>query len=436
MTRKIFLLMTLIVVISFSVLTAGCLEDVLGTSEPTENFTLPPNVQQAARQVNEKVPVDVYFDATVSMKGYTTLAAGNVYRTLPDILTDVGSSMGEVNFYKFSEQITLLENRDYRNYSSPAPYYEIVTAIQNVVAQANPAHLSVIVTDLFESDSDWSSMARQIRTKYFDNHLAVAVIGIKNSFNGEVFDVGLNAAKFDYNSNDNTALFRPFYLMILGQEADITRFMEKFKERQTLPNETHYLMLSENLSTANDFSSMPMTDLQNFYNTDKLKLGNNGVKEFGLDKFAEPASLTVQFTYKPQLGACPLNMEEIVPDVKILVQEGEEWQPLDSNDVNVTLTPIEGNPNSFDVTVSMTPERSLREGKYNFVHISLSPTEKGYMLPEWVRNWNMPNVDVDKANFDGSKTINLVHVIGSLKDSVFATAPLKLIDMNFVVDAH
>ena len=84
----------------------------------------------------------------------------------------------------------------------------------------------------------------------------------------------------------------------------------------------------------------------------------------------------------------------------------------------------------------MTPERSLREGKYNFVHISLSPTEKGYMLPEWVRNWNMPNVDVDKENFDGSKTINLVHVIGSLKDSVFATAPLKLIDINFVVDTH
>ena len=132
---------TLIAVISFSVLTAGCLEDVVKTSEPAENFTLPPNVQNVARQVNEKVPVDVYFDATVSMKGYTTLAAGNVYRIFPDILTDVGSSMGEVNFYKFGEQITLLENRDYRNYSSPAPYYEIITAIQNVVEQANSPHI-------------------------------------------------------------------------------------------------------------------------------------------------------------------------------------------------------------------------------------------------------------------------------------------------------
>lgn len=436
MNKNFFSLTFLTFIFVLTIFSAGCIGDSDG-EEKSNGLVLPSDYVQTVKPMNEKVDVDVYFDATVSMRGYTTLAAGNVYRTLPDILTDVGSSMGEVKFYQFGAEIKLLENRDYRKFSSPEPYVEVITAIQNVVDRADTSHLSVIITDLFESDSDWSNISRKIREKYFANHLAVAVVGIRNSFDGEIFDVGLNAAKFNYTSYDYPYKFRPFYMLVMGNENSIERFLEKFKERQTLPNETHYLLLSENLATeSNDFSDLPILDLQNFFNDNRLEIADSTVKEFGLDTFSSPASYTVQFDYKPQFGACPLNFNEIVTDVKVFSLEDSEWQAIDSNDVKINVKPLEENANSFAVTLTLTPERTLKNGRINFVHAALTPSEKGYLLPEWVRAWNMPNVDVDAENFDGSKTINLIHVIGSMKDSVFAAARPTLVNMNFLVDAQ
>ena len=83
----------------------------------------------------------------------------------------------------------------------------------------------------------------------------------------------------------------------------------------------------------------------------------------------------------------------------------------------------------------MIPENNLREGKINFVHAEILPTEKGYLLPEWVTAWNMANVDVEPENFIGSKTINLVQVLGSLKSSVYSAARPALVNINFVIDS-
>ena len=305
--------------------------------------------------------------------------------------------MGEIRFYKFGAEIFELANRDYRKFSSPEPYNEKITAVQNVIDKSDTNHLSLIVTDLFESDSDWSNISKKIREKYFANHLAVAIIAIKNSFNGDIFDVGLNAAKFNYNSYDYPDRFRPFYILVMGQESYINKFMEKFKERQTLPNETNYLLLSENLaSSTSNFASLPVSNLQNFYLNDVLNLADKGVGEFGVDNFNEPSSFYLQFDYNPQLGACPLNMNEMISEVKIFSQEEEikndddsdddkedksekKWQPISAEGATVTINPVEGQEKIFVVNVSMLPEKNLREERLNFVHITLSPSEKGYI---------------------------------------------------------
>ncbi len=390
---------------------------------------------------NAKADVDVYFDATISMKGYTTLAAGNVYRTLPDILDAIGTSMGKASFFKFGKEVTPIDNREHKKFSSQEPYIELVTAVHNVVDYANPDHLTVIVTDLFESEADWSNITKKIREKYFANHKAVAVIGVKNSFNGEIFDVGLNAAKFNYNSYDDPNRFRPFYLLILGDEAPVKNFMERFKDVQTLNNNTGYLLLSENLTeTTIDFAKMALEEIEmeNFFAETKLDIVSKGVREFGIDSFSSPAMFTVNFDYKEPLGACQLNLDEMTQDVRIfaLDYDNGEWQELEENDVKIEVAAVEGEQNKFAAKFSMTPDKSLERGKINFVHAALVPTAKGYQLPQWVRNWNMANVDVAPGNFDGSKTINLIHVLNALKDAVFDTTRPAMIEFNFFVDAR
>ena len=90
-------------VLFMTVALSGC----IGPDEPI--LTMPPGSQVPPGQKPARMTVDVYWDATVSMRGFTTLAAGNVYRTLPDMLGELGVSLGEARFFRFGEQITPIE---------------------------------------------------------------------------------------------------------------------------------------------------------------------------------------------------------------------------------------------------------------------------------------------------------------------------------------
>ena len=416
--KKIFL------IICAAILICGCGNKI--QTVPPLPGTLP-NIL-----TSEKIDTDIYFDATVSMKGFTTLAAGNVYLTLPDLLGDLCGSMGETKFFSFGEQIHPLDRSNYRRLTSPEVYTELITAVANVVDRADTNHLSIIVTDLFESESDWSNVAQKLREKFFANHLSLAVVGIRNSFNGEIFDVGLNAAKFNYNSFDNPDRYRPFYLLIMGRDDVVKNFLRKFNERQTLPNDTGYLLLSENLTeTPSDFSNFELGEVENFYSDDTLGLDNR-VKEFGLDNFNEAASFMFSWQYNPPLGACPLDLSEIDSAIEIFSVDGEDWTPLDKNDVRVSLLKDNRQSDIFLIKVSLTPEKTLAEGKLNFVRIKIMPKEQGYQLPLWSELWNV-NVDGVTKNFDGSKTLNLNRVLSSLKESIFSASRPTLMQVNFVV---
>ena len=89
----------LVLVFAAAIGLAGC-----GSSGPTVSGDIPSifSKQQAEKQ---KTDVDVYWDATYSMQGYTTIPEGNVYRSLPDNLEDIGNSMGQVKFFRFGETV-------------------------------------------------------------------------------------------------------------------------------------------------------------------------------------------------------------------------------------------------------------------------------------------------------------------------------------------
>ncbi|MBR3747888.1 MAG: hypothetical protein IKP64_00695 [Selenomonadaceae bacterium] len=378
----------------------------------------------------ETFDTDIYFDATVSMRGFTTNPTNNVYVTLPDLLGDLCGNAGAVNFFGFGEQIFELNGRSYRQFTTPEVYVEAITSVANVVERADTSHLSIIVTDLFESDADWSFVTKKIREKFFAAHLTVAVVGIRNSFAGEIFDVGLSAAKFNYNSFDDPNRYRPFYLLILGRDDAVKNFLRKFNERQTLPNDTGYFLLTENLSDA-DFSTFELSEVENFYSDDTLQLDGR-IKEFGLDNFADAASFMVNWTYEPPIGACPIDFAQVETLAEIFSVDGENWLPREQNDVRAALLKDDRQSDLFLAKVSLTPEKSLSEGKANFVRIKISPTENGLRLPAWVEAWSV-NVDGAIKNFDGSKTINLSRLLGSLKNSQFETSRPKLLEINFVV---
>lgn len=421
-----------LIIITCAVLLSGC-----GDEDEAVKVAMPSQVMSEAVSEDTPVAVDVYWDATYSMAGYTTIPETNFYRTLPDELGDLGSSIGSVKFYRFGKDIQELSGREYRQFSNPGYYTEVITAFHNAIDNADTSHLSIIVTDLFESDADWSNVTQKLKDKYFGQHLSVAIIGIKNPFKGDIFDVGIDAAKYAYDSGNDPARYRPFYLFIMGPDKQVTDFVSRFKERQQgVKNETQYVVFSEQLSSQSmDFSNLELSASQNIYKDNKLNVNDKRIIEFGIDSGDDVSSLTTTFKYQPALGAMPVALDKLKVKAEVFTLEGDEWQPLELKDSDFVTKLTAGDAeNTYNLQASFTPSKSLAEGKVNFVHVMVAPDEKAYQIPDWVQKWNMANVDANAAAFDGSKTVNLQHIVESLKSSILTAAHPSLVNLDFVFD--
>lgn len=409
----------------------------------------PPGSLPSPQSKPERIIADVYWDATVSMKGFTALASGNVFRALPDTLGNMGSALGEIHFFRFGEEVIPIEGREYRRFSSPECYTETVTSFGNVLDAADPNHLSVVVTDLFESDADWSNVTQKLREKYFSNHFTVAIIGIKNSFSGEIFDVGLNAATYSYDSGDDSALFRPFYLFLMGEEAQVRAFIDQWKTQPVANNEMKYVVLSEYLGTYVPDANHSVK--KNMIEDRRLSKVDECMREVTFSDRKKPAEITVPGKYLPYPDTCILNIDgdskKIIAaeeNVKIFtLDEKNQWQEYESKQqlnnglqMSSILNDNDKNNISCDIKMEFTSAAVLPRGRIGLLQTSIAPTRQSIQLPEWIDEWDMGDVDTRPEEFDGAKTVNLKRIALSLKDSLFASAQPIIAEIYLVIDGR
>lgn len=435
MRKKMHSLLVLLMVL-MGLIISGCGDEKISVIE------IPKEAGQS-ETVGQSAPiVDIYWDATESMRGYTALQTG-LYRTLPDNLGEIASSMGETHFFRFGEAVTPMEGRSYRSFSSPDAYTELVTSFGRVIDEANADHLSIVVTDLFESDADWSNVTQKLREKYFAKHLGVAVIGVKNPFQGDIYDVGVNAAKFSWDSGNETAKFRPFYLFIMGPEQDIKDFLQRWQEHfagDAGVVEMQYAVFLENLGAEQtSFPDLQVTDSKNLYSNESLEIKDKRVREFGYDSSSNETGLTVTCKYRPMNGACLANMQKLekVMQVFALDEESGEWKKVDAGQdaPQIEVGPVDGEGN-YNATLTFVPDQAISMGHVNFIHARLAPEPRSLKLPPWVKDWNMANIDLDPNAFDGSKTANLQHILESLRDTMLSAAQPALVNINLVINAR
>ena len=277
--RKVW---TAIFLFLLTTVVAGC---ALGDDEASVAELPPiPNVE-IVEDKNEPVVMDVYWDATCSMQGYTTIPQNNIYLGLPDNLEDIGTNLGEVHFFRFGENITPMEGRQHRKFMESGFYNEVITSANKVIENSDPNHLSIILTDLFETDADWSNLAKQIKEKYFLKYQSVAVIGIKNPFKGDIFDVGYeNSGKIFYDSGLDTAKFRPFYMLVMGSDKDVRSFITKCKERMGNDERVKYLLFTNKMvDKVPDLTTMDTSNMKNIFIDSKLTINDKRLIEYGID---------------------------------------------------------------------------------------------------------------------------------------------------------
>lgn len=407
--------------------------------------------------VSEALKVDLFFDATLSMRGFVSTEASSTYQqTVPLLERGVieGWQGGKATFYKFGDDIAELPGRAYLDAVRPTFYgdskYNRKTLIERVVDRAQPDHLTVIVTDLFQDNADVNQLSERLKQKFIVNGLAIGVYAVRSQFAGVVYDVGADNYSFPYKA-EKAESGRPFYLLAFGRHSDIDHYFNVLGSRglNFLP-ETHALILSRHLTSAPaSFISgarLKAADKISEISGSNLLSGSyrgERVKAFKISKGKAAAKFSTELAY-----AAPL--KNVLSYGDALIPEVTAWKGEDRGGKELVLAESPEALKAIRVAAKLLPEqapfdklelaadfdvRELPVGVYGY-RILLRP--RTYERPAWVAGWNMRDDDIKgwrtrPQDFDGTKTYNLENFLGTLQGAVLTTAPPKVCDVYLYV---
>ena len=139
---------------------------------------------------------------------------------------------------KFIENEAQFVNPDIGQIRAPEDPEEIDandTPEEAPVLANTEGQLVVIVTDLFQDDSDITQLIGHVKDKYIKKGVDVGLFGLRSQFDGTVYDIGSGeGSSLRYRSTPgNPETFRPFYLLVLGRHADIAHYFDRLTANST-----------------------------------------------------------------------------------------------------------------------------------------------------------------------------------------------------------
>ncbi len=223
MMKRITMLIMLLLI---SMAVYGCGGGTSGNSREVEK------PQVTAQQKSDNIDAAVYLDGTFSMGGYVNYPSTTVYsdglKNIERTLTGTWKQE-KIQYIKFGDSLQTLSREQFLQANSVAFYQEKDTSLQIVVDSMDKNKLNILVTDLFQTNNDIDSLILSLKKACFaDSIKAMALIGVKSQFNGKIYDVGKSSASFMYASKDDKATYRPFYLLVIGNEADVRAFTQNY----------------------------------------------------------------------------------------------------------------------------------------------------------------------------------------------------------------
>lgn len=410
---------------------------------------MPPPTQHAATfpPLSESLKIDLFFDATLSMKGFTLAQTSSSYQQSIPLLERAvieGWRGGEPSFFKFGDEIAPLPGRAFLDAVKPQFYsdakYNKRTFIERVIDRADLNHLTVIVTDLFQDNSDVNQLSTKLKNRFIANGLSIGVLGIRSQYDGTVYDVGSDNYSFPYKSSQKPESGRPFYLLALGSHTNIAHYFAAL-ESSGLSNfpERHALIFSRfitaqsapfavaKLNTANKMSEISSSNLID------SSSNQDHVKAFHITKGKTETSFSTQWPYVP--------LPNVMEHAAALTPELTAWKGENSGGKQLTLVENSNAKTALEIRAKLFPEAApfnklnfearlnVKElptsGKYCY-RIVLRPS--GYSLPQWVSEWNMRDDEIRFAHsrvgqFNGAKTYNLENFLGTLQGAILNTTP-------------
>jgi hypothetical protein len=417
--------------------------------EPINANWPPHHPWENALQPSDSINVNLFLDASGSMRGF--LAGGPDDRYLPvveqlaGIATTGGWKTSQVKWWKFGAHVTEIPAKDRVEVRDPKFYSESTTQIDEVFRASNIKDLTVVVTDLFQSRADVDLLSSRLNERYLAGMRltgtagsapvtpAVAVLGIETRFIGKVFELGEEGGRERSIIHNGTL---PYYILVFGPLADVGQFLKRIDERfhDLLPHTRRVLFAErpvETLATQVDHGSMQVGFSFESNLMPRSSGGDKRVVQLQVPslsgKKAEEADVI-----EPLLD-CNLIHSGLNLDEKSLRAEVKGERP----GANGSFEPDAGLAQALDVqSIKLEGNHlklrlkllrdQLRTGRDYRFEVRVFPTENAFQVPQSVLAWSLASNEVDqlvaRQGFTPKgvgRTLNLAVFLQDLRDATF-----------------
>ena len=390
-------------ILSLSAILIGCGSDSVDTSGiGVQDGDLPSNVHVLSCNGSLMSGVAIYYDATPNMAGF--LHDGGYEELVTYELDSAIPSGTSVRSYRVATRLEngMSEIESHREPSRSEFYALGDTELANVVDTASVDELSVVVTNLFQTDADINRVSRAISEKFFADSLAVGVAAARYKFRGTMYDIGLQYGTQSYEGP------RPLYIMALGDHCAVADYFSRLED--SLPGDTHYLIFSPYLvGRAISFASIDATE--NIFQDRLPGLPRDEfTRQFSVHDSNKPAA----FSASLEVANAPFSIVSELQNLDLAVSCERATGGSCSSQELSALSPqvIGSNGGALRVEIeSGDLQSTVYRYDINFLTGTLS-------LPDWVSDWNIDIAEIEPGQFPGEKTQNLHRFMRQIRNDV------------------
>ncbi len=360
----------------------------------------------------------IFVDASGSMGGYVN-SSGSDYANAINLLDSIFDPQ-QTKYFSFDSTAKSMNRDTFFDSARQPSFYQgkdskIDLAIDS--EQGRKSSLMVVVTDLEQDKGDVNRIVQKLATYIQKPNSAIGLIGIKSNFNGTVYN--LNNSAFSYSKE------RPFYLLAIGNEAEVTKLIGKFKTkfaksaqtiifRQQLPgDELAYLKVpGAKVESLRGKISFPQSLQQDI----RVERGEQPIELLEIDKRArEPLTgLNYELNFPAnEGGTVPAIATNRLQVTKVLAYD-PQTKKMEENTTATKALKLNLTQQGKTATVNVTINaQDLPVGMY---YMTADLPTAGLTAPDSWKSWHQ---DINKSrNNDGSKTMGLLDFIDSLGNKV------------------
>jgi len=370
------------------------------------------------------INLDVYIDATTSMQGFAVNPNNAYNKFLEEIETAANTAWEktDVKYFKFGTNIKRIERNEFLRAKFPGFYSDRgifeKTKIDSVIYKTDLSRLSVVVTDLFQTEGDINSIVLQIKERCFSKNIQLAILGVKSYYEGKVFDAKVPSYKF-VSKMDDEKTFRPFYAIMFGEPQNILRLFTALKNKPFVKEE-NFILISKFL--VNKFETkLTKTKESKSLSMRKSEKGPNTF-EYTLKENARGGKFDLELSYDrmkftPQFDPSLLELE--VFSKRNLNKAKEKIDSSYSRDLR--LIGLKHDENKINSALELELENEPGIFSYR-VYLQL-PAIGGFIIPDWVKEFSSENPSPSK---DANKTLNLEKFITNLIQANISISRTKI----------